>query len=148
MHAIVEEDFERGHPARGDYDADSPEAKEWARLHVHPRGERDFPVDHPAAADTPGNKNHIVWQPGVDPFHPELEPFTGRTPKQAAAARRATAAAAAQAQPSPARKPIDGAAFNEALIAERKWLGVDTLNAEQYNAFVERFAPAGAESEQ
>lgn len=101
-----EEDFPRGHPARFDYDPRSPEAIEWARLHVHPRGERDWPVDSPHAVDTPGNKNSVVWQAGVDPEHPELEPFTGRTPAQVAAIRELNAALAARAAESPALAPV------------------------------------------
>lgn len=73
-----EPDHPPGHPKRFDYDPASPEAIEWKRKNFHPLGERDFPVDHPKAIDTPGNTNHIPALPGVDPNHPEREPFTGR----------------------------------------------------------------------
>lgn len=102
-----EPDFPKGHPGRFDYDPESPEAIAWARSHMAPRGERDWPVGHPAAVDTPGNKNSIQHQPGVDPAHPELEPFTGRTPAQAAGARALYQAMAEYAQPSPELEPIE-----------------------------------------
>jgi hypothetical protein len=97
----TEEDFPKGHPARFDYDPASPEAKEWARKHIHPKGERDFPVDHPKAVDTPGNTNHVPVRAGVDPAHPELEAFTGRTPEQAAAVKAVNAALAAMQVETP-----------------------------------------------
>jgi hypothetical protein len=67
MASQQERDWPPGHPKAGDYDPNSPEAKEWARVNVHPLGERDWPVDHPKALDTPGNENTLVWQAGVDP---------------------------------------------------------------------------------
>jgi hypothetical protein len=82
-----EPDFPPGHPGRFDYDPTSAEAIAWARKHMNPLGERDFPLGHPGAVDTPGNKNSIVHEAGVDPAHPELEPFTGRTPAQAEGAK-------------------------------------------------------------
>jgi len=100
-----ERDFPKGHPKAADYDPSSPEAQEWHRLNVHPRGERDWPVGHPKAVDTPGNTNAVPTLPGIDPQHPDLEPFTGRTPAQAAAARALDAEAAKTAQPSPVVKP-------------------------------------------
>jgi hypothetical protein len=106
MTQVLEQDFPPGHPKRFDYDPKSPEAIEWARVHSHPKGERDWPVDHVNAVDTPGNKNSITWQPGVDPFHPELEAFTGRTPEQAAAVRALEAEASAKAKPSPILPPV------------------------------------------
>jgi hypothetical protein len=88
MTPVREDDFPPGHPARFDYKPESPEAQEWARLNIHPKGERDFPVDHPKAIDTPGNKNAQEWRPGVDPDRPELEPHSGRTPEQVEAMRK------------------------------------------------------------
>lgn len=82
-----EPDYAPGHPARFDYDPDSPEAVEWRRKNVHPLGERDWPVDHPKAVDTPGNTNHLPVVPGVNPFNPEREAFTGRDPATAKRAR-------------------------------------------------------------
>lgn len=102
-----ERDFPPGHPASSDYDPESPEAIEWARINVHPKGQRDWPVDHPAAVDTAGSKNTVVILPGVDPAHPELEPFTGRTPAQAEAARKAYLARLPQAKETPPREPIE-----------------------------------------
>lgn len=102
-----EPDFPKGHPKRCDYDPHSPEAREWARLHIHPAGERDFPVGHPKALDTPGNRNHIAVVAGVDPDHPELEPFSGRTPEQVEGDRQIWAEASAQAQPTVDREPIE-----------------------------------------
>lgn len=78
-----EEDFPKGHPKRFDYDPDSPEALEWMRKNYHPKGERDYPLDHPKAVDTPGNTNAREVLPGIDPDKPELEAFTGRTPEVA-----------------------------------------------------------------
>lgn len=104
-----EEDFPAGHPKRFDYDPESPEAKEWARLNIHPKGERDFPVGHPKAVDTPGNTNHVAILPGVDPEKPHLEAFTGRTAAQAEGARRIWQQQAGQvketAQPVPLAAP-------------------------------------------
>jgi|SRR5208337_5690646 len=101
-----EEDFEPGHPARCDYNPASPEAIEWARKHYAPKGERDFPVGHPRAVDTPGNLNQMVTLPGIDPLHPELEPFSGRTPAQVEALAKLNATLAQQAKETPALKPV------------------------------------------
>lgn len=101
-----EDDFPLGHPARCDYDPTSPEAKEWARLHIHPKGERDFPVGHAKAVDTEGNTNHIEVLAGVDPTRPDLEAFTGRTPEQVEALRALYAIQSASAKESPAPQPI------------------------------------------
>lgn len=100
-----ERDFPKGHPKAFDYDPDSPEAIEWARKHIHPAGERDFPVDHPKAVDTEGNTNSVEIRAGVDPAHPELEPFTGRTPAQVAAERRVWAQRSKAALPTKDPKP-------------------------------------------
>lgn len=100
-----EQDFPPGHPARFDYNPDSPEAKEWARKNVHPKGERDFPVDHPKAVDTPGNTNHVPVLAGVDPNHPELEAFTGRTPEVAERVREIQRRMSAAAKESPSLDP-------------------------------------------
>lgn len=82
-----EEDHPKGHPARHDYDPKSPEAKEWARRNIHPKGERDYPIDHVKAVDTKGNLNHVRIDAGVDINNPEREAFTGRSPEQAKAVR-------------------------------------------------------------
>jgi hypothetical protein len=100
-----EPDFPPGHPARCDYDPSSPEAKEWARLHIHPKGERDFPVGHPKALDTPGNSNATPLRPGVDPARPDFEAFSGRSPEQAKAFRDMLDVLAAEAKESPALQP-------------------------------------------
>ncbi len=100
-----EADFPPGHPARHDYDPASPEAVEWTRRNVHPRGERDYPVDHPKAVDTPGHDCSVEWRAGVDPAKPHLEAFTGRTPEQAAAVAALNARLAAQARESPVPEP-------------------------------------------
>jgi hypothetical protein len=113
---VVEQDFPAGHPKRFDYDPKSPEAIEWARLHIHPKGERDFPVDHPKAVDTKGNTNHLAWAPGVDPLHPELEAHTGATPAQAAARKAFEAQLSARAQETPTTE--DGR-VDTAKIAEQ-----------------------------
>jgi hypothetical protein len=68
-----ERDWPVGHPKTADYDPNSPEAKEYARLNFHPLGERDWPVDHINASDTPGNQNTLVWEPGIDP-RPKAKP--------------------------------------------------------------------------
>lgn len=101
-----EEDFPKGHPARFDYDPASPEAKEWARLNIFPKGTRDFPPDHPKAVDTPGSTNHIPVVAGVDPAHPEREAFTGRSPEQAKAAAALYRQLAEQAKESEPLVPV------------------------------------------
>lgn len=101
-----EEDFPVGHPKRHDYDPASAEAKEWARKNVSPKGERDWPVDHPAALDTMGNTNARTWQPGIDPLHPDREEFSGRTPEQAHAVKMHNEELARQAKESPVLAPI------------------------------------------
>jgi len=102
-----EPDFPPGHPKRFDYDPKSPEAREWARLNIHPAGERDFPVGHPKASDTKGNTNAVAVLAGVDPDHPELEAFTGRTPDQVEADRELWEERKALAYPSPELDPTE-----------------------------------------
>jgi hypothetical protein len=102
-----EPDFPPGHPARFDYDPESPEAIEWARKHIWLPGERDWPVGHPAAVDTQGNKNATPVLAGVDPDHPELEAFTGRTPKQVEGRNCLMAAIAELQRPTPPRDPVE-----------------------------------------
>ena len=101
-----EPDFPPGHPARFDYDPASPEAKAWARLHFAPKGERDYPVGHGKAVDTPGNQNAVPVLPGIDPAHPELQAFTGRTPAQVAALDQLNRELAAVVPESPVREPV------------------------------------------
>ncbi len=101
-----EQDFPPGHPARFDYDARSPEALEYARVHSARLGERDWPVDSPHAVDTHGNRNSVEWQAGVDPQHPELQPFTGRTPEQVRAIQDLNRQLSLAAADSPALKPV------------------------------------------
>lgn len=100
-----EPDFPVGHPKRFDYNPRSKEAREWARKNIHPAGERDYPVGHPKAVDTKGNSNAVPALPGVDPNHPELEPFTGRTPEQVAADKELWEERVALTQPSPNPEP-------------------------------------------
>ena len=102
-----EPDFPPGHPKRFDYDARSLQAREWARLHIHPAGERDFPVGHPKALDTKGNRNSVPVVAGVDPEHPELEAFTGRTADQVDAERELWEERKHLAKPSPELEPIE-----------------------------------------
>lgn len=135
----AEEDFPAGHPARNDYNPSSPEAIEWARVNVSPLGERDFPVDHPGAVDTPGNKNAVVWVAGVDPFNPHREAFTGRTPEQVAGLRALSVAASTLAKESPVTKPVDALAVNAALDAKRKQVGRDLLTEAEYSEVLAAF---------
>jgi len=134
--ARAEEDFPAGHPARADYDPESPEAKEWARLNVHPLGERDFPVGHPGAADTPGNLKHVQWTAGVDPFNPQREAHTGRTPAQVEGLRKLSQQASLEAKESPVAFPVDAAVLNAMLDNRRKELGRDLLTADEYQSVV------------
>jgi hypothetical protein len=101
-----EDDFPVGHPKRHDYDPASAEALEWMRKNSHPKGERDWPVDHPAALDTAGNTNSREWRAGIDPLNPNREEFSGRTPEQAAAVKAYNAQLAKQAKESPVVPPI------------------------------------------
>lgn len=143
----AEEDFPAGHPARSDYDPSSPEAVEWARHNVSPLGERDFPVDHPGALDTPGNKNTITWAAGVDPFNPHREPFTGRTPEQVAGIRALSAVASSLAKESPVTKPVDALAVNAALDAKRKQVGRDLLTEAEYSDVMAAFQTGATTAE-
>lgn len=129
----VEQDFPKGHPGRHDYDPHSPEAMEWVRKNVAPLGERDFPVDHPRAADTAGNTNTLVWAAGVDPHNPHREPFTGRTPEQAAGVAQMTAIASRAAEESPVLKPLDAMEVAMALNSKRKEVGRDVLSPDEYS---------------
>ncbi len=133
-----EQDFPPGHPARYDYDPGSPEAIEWARVNVHPLGDRDWPVGHPKASDTPGNLNHVTWQAGVDPLNKHIEPFTGRTPDQAAAVRALSAAASLAAAESTALTPVDARLANAALEDRRRELDVETLTEDQTRQVLRR----------
>lgn len=128
-----EEDFPKGHPARADYEPNSREAKEWVRRNVAPLGERDFPVDHPKAADTPGHTNTLEWPAGVDPHNPHREPFTGRSPEQAAGVAAMSAIASAAAKESPVLQPLDAVEVSKALNAKRKAVGRDILTPEEYS---------------
>jgi hypothetical protein len=128
----VEHDFPPGHPARFDYDPESPAAIEWARKNVAPLGERDFAVDHPKAADTPGNLNHLPVTAGVDPLNPQREPHTGRTPAQVAGLRKLSETASRAAKESPVLQPIDAGMVNRMLDAKRTELGRDLLTPEEY----------------
>jgi hypothetical protein len=101
-----EPDFPPGHPGRFDYDPNTPEAKAWMAAHCFPKGERDFPPGHPKASDTPGNTNAVQVVAGVDPAHPDNEPFTGRTAEQAAKHKAAIAQISAAAKESAPREPI------------------------------------------
>jgi hypothetical protein len=132
MERKVETDFPAGHPGRADWDPDSPEAIEWARVNVSVMGERDFPVDHPGAIDTPGNMNQTVILPGVDPRNPHREAFTGRTPAQAAAVADLSRQASERAKESPVTQPVDAAVLNEMLDAKRRELRRDILTADEY----------------
>jgi hypothetical protein len=100
-----EPDFPLGHPKRFDYNPKSPEARRWADRNIHPAGERDFPVGHPKALDTKGNTNSTPVRAGIDPQHPELEPFSGRTPEQVAADEELWNERKRLAQPSPELEP-------------------------------------------
>ena len=132
----VEHDFPAGHPGRADYDPKSPEAIEWARLNVAPLGARDFPVDHPKALDTPGNLNHLVYEPGVDPLNPHREAHTGRTPEQVAGIRELSLAASKAAAESPVALPLDAAVVNEALDKKRQELKRDMLTEAEHSEVI------------
>jgi hypothetical protein len=145
----TEQDFPAGHPARSDYNPESAEAKEWLRKNVSPAGERDFPVDHPKALDTPGNTNALQIAAGVDPHNPHREAFTGRTPAQAAGVAAMSELASKAAKESPVVQPVDAAVLNEALDAKRREVGRDLLTAEEYNAVMaeQQSKPRDADSE-
>src|SRR5260221_7540880 len=132
----LERDFPPGHPASSDYDPRSPEAIEWARKNVSPLGQRDFPVDHPKAADTAGNTNALVWETGVDPHNPHREPHTGRTPEQAAGVAVMSAIASKAALESPVTQPLDAAEVNAALDAKRREVNRDLLTPAEYSEVI------------
>lgn len=144
----VEEDFPKGHPGRFDYDPESPEAIEWARHNVAPLGERDFPVDHIKAADTPGNLNHLPVTAGVDPLNAHLEPHTGRTPDQVAGIRKLTEMASKQATESPVLQPIDATIVNRMLDRKREELRRDTLTPDEYAGVLRDYHAQRAEGVQ
>ncbi len=150
MSPQVEYDFPPGHPARFDFDPESADAKEWARKNVSALGDRDFPVDHPKAADTPGNTNALTWEAGVDPHNPHREPHTGRTPEQAAGAEVLSAIASARALESPVLQPVDAAEVNAALDEKRRAVKRDLLTPEEYSEVlaVIQSKPRTVESEQ
>lgn len=129
-----ERDFPIGHPKAADTVLGSPEHLAWTRMHAFYENKRDFPPGHPKAIDTPGNTNTVSWEPGIDPYNPHKEAHTGLLPEQAAAVAEWNREEAAGAHESPVRPIADANVVNEALAAERKRLGVETLDAEQYSA--------------
>lgn len=139
MPPAKERDFPLGHPASSDYDPASLEAREWARKNVSGLGERDFPVDHPGAADTAGNFGALHWAPGVDPHNPHREPFTGRTPEQAAAVRALSSAASQAAKESPVLVPIDAVEVAKLLDDKRRELKRDLLTPEEHAAVLAEY---------
>jgi len=133
-----EQDFPPGHPGRSDYSSSSSDAREWARLNVHPLGEPSFPVGHPGRADTPGNFTSVEWRGGVDPLNPHIEPFTGRTPEEAEAVRAMSEAASKAAAESPVLPAIDAADVAARMAAKRQELGQAILTPEQVSAVLEQ----------
>jgi hypothetical protein len=131
MAQAPERDFPIGHPKAIDTVLGSPAHLAWVEQHKFEENTRDFPPGHPKAADTPGNLNALPVLPGVDPHNPHLEPFTGRTPAQAAQWAEWHRAEAAGAHESPVQPIIDQAVLNEALAKERARLDVDALTMEQ-----------------
>lgn len=111
-----ERDFPKGHPKAYDYVPGSPEAIEWARKNIHPKGERAFPVDHVKAPDTPGNDCSTVWRIGVDPHNPDKEEFTGASAEVAKARRAADAERAKAARETPT---LEDGRVNVAAVAEQ-----------------------------
>lgn len=146
--AKTDDAFPKGHPGNPDWNPASPEAIEWARKNIHPLGERDFPPDHPGAADTAGNLNSLEWAPGVDPMNPHREPHTGRTPEQAAGVARLSALASLAAVESPVLQPVDAVEVATALNAKRKQVGRDVLTPEEFSAVMAEIQkkPRAAES--
>jgi len=67
-----ERDHPPGHPAASDT------TREQARRYKPPfnPAERDWPQGHPGAADS--IESETVWEAGVDPENPHLEPFKGK----------------------------------------------------------------------
>jgi hypothetical protein len=141
----LERDFPPGHPGAADFDAESPEAKEWARSNAHPLGERAFPIDHPKALDTPGNLNHLPVTAGVDPLNPQREAFTGRSPAQAAGVRALSAIASRAALESPVTHPIDAGVVNRMLDLKRQELNRDLLTPDEYQGVLRDYHATRAE---
>jgi anti-sigma factor RsiW len=92
----------------------------------------------------------LTWEAGEDPHNPQLEPHTGRTPKQAAGVAALSAIASAAAAESPVLQPIDAGEVNAALDAKRQELHRDTLTPEEYSEVLAKIQskPRTAESEQ
>ncbi len=145
MPSQKERDFEPGHPAASDYDPSSPQAREWARQHVSPLGERDFAVDHPKALDTAGNLNHLPVTAGVDPLNPHREAFTGRSPAQVAGVRALSEAASKASVDSPVVQPIDALMVNRMLDQRRQDVGRDLLSPEEYQSVLRDYHATRAE---
>lgn len=116
MTPVTERDFPKGHPKAYDYVPGSPEAIEWARKNIHPKGERAFPVDHVKASDSEVNDCSIEWRAGVDPANPELEEFTGATPDVAKARRAAYLAQLPHVAETPM---LEDGRVNVAAVAEQ-----------------------------
>jgi hypothetical protein len=111
----LERDFPKGHPKAVDYVPGSPEAIEWARVNIHPVGQRDFPVDHVKACDSKNTDTTLEWKPGIDPRHPELEEHTGAAPKVAKARRDAYLAQLPRVKETPT---LEDGRVNVAKVAE------------------------------
>jgi hypothetical protein len=138
MAQAPERDFPIGHPAAIDTVLGSPEHLAWVEKHKFEENARDFPPGHPKAVDTKGNLNSMHVRAGVDPHNPHLEPFTGRTPAQAATWAKWHQEEAAGAHESPVMPVIDQAVLNAALAEERDRLDVDALSMEQTQAVMAR----------
>ena len=127
----IERDLPLGHPSAVDTVIGSTYHKAWLNEQAAKMNARDFPPGHPKAADTPGTDKQVEWRAGVDPAHPELEEFTGRTPQAAAAAANFARHGAEVAKESPVRIPVDADRVAVALTARRAELGVDVLTEAQ-----------------
>jgi hypothetical protein len=79
-----EEALPKGHPGRFDYDPQSEDAKAWHATQRAKEHNLGTPPGYTFDPERPHGGLH--WELGVDPFHPEHEPFTGR-PKRAESAR-------------------------------------------------------------
>ena len=64
-----------GHPCRPDYDPDSTEAKEWKARQESLQNASGLPPGYTFDPKRP--HGGLVWELGVDPFHPEYEPHFG-----------------------------------------------------------------------
>jgi hypothetical protein len=135
--AQMERDLPLGHPSAPDTVLGSPEHKRWLVAQEAKSNAVDFPTGHPKRFDTPGSMSTVQWQPGVDPAHPELEAFTGRTPEQVNAIAEYNRQRSAAQEPTPAHIPVDARKANKALAAKRAELGVDTLTAEETQAVLD-----------